>query len=101
MGGKVGIYHYVAQRDAVQILRTGGFERIAVRQRIGQQVDFVADAVRQAAPTFELGGFETVPVRIVTFPAHFFSVKAAEIIHSVAAGYVQLDVVGQVNLTPV
>ena len=102
VGGKVGIHHHVAQRDAVQILRTGGFERIAVRQRIGQQVDFVADATRQAAPAFELGGFETIPVRIVTFPAHFFSVKAAEIIHSVAAAYVQLDaIVGQINLTPV
>ena len=64
-------------------------------------MDFVADTVRQAAPAFELGGFETVPVRIVTFPAHFFSVKAAEIIHPIAAAYVQLDVVGQVNLTPV
>ena len=101
VGGKVGIHHHVAQRDAVQILRTGGFERIAVRQRIGQQVNFVADAVRQAAPAFELGGFETVPIFVVTFPAHFFALKAAEIIHPVAAGYVQLDVVGQVNLTPV
>ena len=99
VGGKVGIHHHVAQRDAVQILRTGGFERIAVRQRIGQQVDFVADAVRQAAPAFELGGFETVPIFVVTFPAHFFALKAAEIIHPVAAGYVQLDVISQVHLT--
>ena len=99
VGGKVGIHHHVAQRDAVQILRTGGFERIAVRQRIGQQVDFVADVVRQAAPAFELGGFETVPIFVVTFPAHFFALKAAEIIHPVAAAYVQFDVVGQVNLT--
>ena len=101
VGGKVGIHHHVAQRDAVQIVRTGGFERVAVRQRIGQQVDFVADVVRQAAPAFELGGFETVPIFVVTFPAHFFALKAAEIIHPVAAAYVQLDVVGQVNLTPV
>ena len=64
-------------------------------------MDFVADAVRQAAPAFELGGFETVPIFVVTFPAHFFALKATEIIHSVAAAYVQLDVVGQVNLTPV
>ena len=100
VGGKVGIHHHVAQRDAVQILRTGGFERITIRQRIGQQVDFVADAVRQAAPAFELGGFETVPIFVVTFPAHFFALKAAEIIHPVVAAYVQLDVVGQINLTP-
>ena len=101
VGGKVGIHHHVAQRDAVQIMRTGGFERIAVRQRIGQQVDFVADAVRQAAPAFELGGFETVPIFVVPLPAHFFALKAAEIIHPVAAAYVQLDVIGQVHLTPV
>ena len=62
-------------------------------------MDFVADAVRQAAPAFELGGFETVPIFVVTFPAHFFALKAAEIIHPVAAAYVQLDVIGQVHLT--